>query len=251
MNPIFSVITITKDNPKDFIYTAETLKSQTYKSFEWIVVDSSTEINSKKTIQKYKNNINNLIISNPNGIANAWNKGIKKASGEFVFILNAGDGYEKNFLKSYLKNIISPNYIYCSKVKLQNSSRTKTVGEFIAKPSALWRGMHIAHCSICIPRRMHKKYGYYPEIKNAMDFALFSKIYKLEGEEIFKVINSSSFARYTLGGHSEINYFQGLYQSRKINIAQGLHPFLAFIIESLYKIKFIVARFIKFFILSK
>tara|TARA_Y100000589_G_C27103689_1_gene609142 strand:- start:389 stop:1141 length:753 start_codon:yes stop_codon:yes gene_type:complete len=249
MKPFFTIITITKDNPEDFTYTADSLTVQTFRNFEWIVVDSSKKHISKTNTQKFKSKINKLILSEANGISNAWNRGIKEAIGEFIFILNSGDAYEKNFLAIYSQNISSSNYIYCSTAKLQNPLKTKTVGKLIAKPSQLWRGMHIAHCSICMPREMHKKYGYYPEIDNAMDFSLFSKIYKSNGKHIFKVINTTSYALYTLGGHSEINYFEGLSQSRKINMEQGMNPFLAFLIELLYKIKFIIINSLrKFFI---
>lgn len=245
MKKFFSIITITKDNPKDFNYTAKSLQSQTYTNFEWIVVDSSKREISQKNLKKYKPEIKKLIISEANGIANAWNKGIKAASGEYIFILNSGDSFEEDFLEVYYKNISSSNYIYCSTAKLQNQERNKIVGKFVAKPSALWRGMHIAHCSICIPRKMHYKYGYYPEIKNAMDFALFAKIFKSEGKKIFKVINSSSFARYTLGGHSDINYFEGLSQSKKINMQLGMNPRQALLIEMIYKTKFKLKKLVK------
>ena len=248
MNPIFSIITITKDNPEDFTYTAESLRLQTFRNFEWIVVDSSKKIISKKNTQKYKQEINKLILSEVNGISNAWNRGIKEAIGDYIFILNSGDAYEENFLEIYSKNISSSNHIYCSTAKLQSSLKTKTVGKLVAKPGQLWRGMHIAHCSICMPKKMHEKYGYYPEIDNAMDFSLFAKIYKLNGRNIFKVINSNSYALFTLGGHSEINYFEGLSQSRKINIEQGMHPFQAYLIESVYKTKFIIINSLKKFL---
>ena len=53
MSITFSVITITKDNPEEFSYTAESLINQKYKNFEWIVIDKSSEKESFETIDKY------------------------------------------------------------------------------------------------------------------------------------------------------------------------------------------------------
>ena len=251
MNHLFSIITITKDNPKDFIYTAESIICQTYKNYEWIVIDSSQNNTARQIVKNYEKNIDLLYFSEARGIANAWNIGIKKANGKFIFILNSGDSYEKYFLQNY-KSFISQDqdYIYCSNVKTLYPSRKKIKSKFPAKPWALWRGMHIAHCSICMPKLMYDKYGYYPEIEDAMDFALFAKIFKLEGEKIFKIIPVRSYALYTLGGHSELNYFKGLNATKKINIKNGMNPFLANIMASIYKIKFIIFK-IKDSILKK
>ena len=86
-----SVITSTYNSSFTINQTLNSLKNQTYHDYELIIVDN---ISSDNTLDKVKLNYieNTLIISEPDqGIYYALNKGIKKASGDIIFILHSND----------------------------------------------------------------------------------------------------------------------------------------------------------------
>jgi len=65
--------------------------TQTFNNFEWIVIDGLSKDNSVEVIKKYSNKINYWVSESDSGIYEAMNKGVKKATGEFLLFLNSGD----------------------------------------------------------------------------------------------------------------------------------------------------------------
>lgn len=90
---ILSIITINRNNAAGLEKTLQSVAAQTYKEFEYIVVDGASTDNSVEVIQRYAPKFSHLMwVSEPdNGIYNAMNKGICMASGEYIQILNSGD----------------------------------------------------------------------------------------------------------------------------------------------------------------
>jgi len=96
-----SVVTPTFNSEKTIAGNIQSIISQAYKDFEHIIIDN---LSTDKTIELAKNYylsagmIDRLIIisEKDNGISDAFNKGIKTASGEIIAILNSDDVYFNN-----------------------------------------------------------------------------------------------------------------------------------------------------------
>ncbi|MCF8107519.1 MAG: glycosyltransferase family 2 protein [Desulfohalobiaceae bacterium] len=78
-------------NAQDYIeYSIESVLNQTYKNYELIVVNDGSTDNTKKIIEKFKNDIK--IVSQANlGLRAARNEGIKKSTGIYVSFIDADD----------------------------------------------------------------------------------------------------------------------------------------------------------------
>ena len=88
--PLVSIICPTY-NEKDFFKLAlESLLNQTYSNIEIIIVDSSTNNEVKKIVEKYKEKTH-YYWKEKSGIANALNYGIEQANGEFIARMDADD----------------------------------------------------------------------------------------------------------------------------------------------------------------
>jgi len=86
-----SIITINLNNKEGFRKTAESVVSQTFTDYEWIVIDGGSTDGSKELIEQYSNHIAYWVSEPDKGIYNAMNKGIRVAKGEYCFFLNSGD----------------------------------------------------------------------------------------------------------------------------------------------------------------
>lgn len=100
-----SVITVCL-NAKDTIEKAfESLKNQTYKNIEHIVIDGVSTDGTFDIIHKYKDSITCLVSEKDSGIYNAMNKGLKYVTGDIVYFLNATDSlHDKNVLQKVVND---------------------------------------------------------------------------------------------------------------------------------------------------
>ena len=92
ISPItLSIITVCKNQARDIALTCESLAVQTWKDFEWIVIDGASNDGTQNILSNYRNNMAAYVSEPDTGVYNAMNKGILRASGRWVLFLNGGD----------------------------------------------------------------------------------------------------------------------------------------------------------------
>jgi len=91
--PVFSIITVVYNGESLLPGTIDSVQDQSYPHIEYIVVDGASKDNSLKIIQQYAVEMPNLrYISEPDmGLYDAMNKGLRMATGDYVWFLNCGD----------------------------------------------------------------------------------------------------------------------------------------------------------------
>lgn len=111
----FTIISVCYNCQKLVEETMLSLLSQTYKNYEYIVVDGCSTDNTLKEVEKYTKRISDVkIISEKDfGIYDAMNKGLKHSNGDFIFFLNFGDKfYDNEVLEKVANTITDLNTIY-------------------------------------------------------------------------------------------------------------------------------------------
>lgn len=92
-----SIITVNYNNLEGLRRTINCVSSQSWRDFEWIIVDGGSTDGSKNLIEQIATNPDSNISwwcsESDKGIFNAMNKGIAHARGEYVNFLNSGDLY--------------------------------------------------------------------------------------------------------------------------------------------------------------
>lgn len=89
-----SIITINYNNAEGLRKTLTSVASQTYRDIEHVIVDAASTDGSVAVIKEYAETSKHTVIwssEKDKGIYNGMNKGIRKASGDYVQILNSGD----------------------------------------------------------------------------------------------------------------------------------------------------------------
>lgn len=88
---LLSIITINYNDKEGLARTMDSVLSQTYTDYEYIVIDGGSDDGSKAVIEQHQDKLGYWVSEPDNGIYNAMNKGIAKAKGDYILFLNSGD----------------------------------------------------------------------------------------------------------------------------------------------------------------
>jgi len=108
-----SIITINYNNRDGLARTIESVKSQTFSDYEWIVIDGGSTDGSRELIEDNKGLFAYWCSEPDEGIYDAINKGIAHASGQYVSCMNSGDTYFSNdTLRLVFANPLDHDLVY-------------------------------------------------------------------------------------------------------------------------------------------
>jgi glycosyltransferase len=88
-----SIITATRNSSSSLQSCINSVHSQTYPNKEYIIVDGKSSDNTLHIIRENSDKINTWISEKDNGIYDAINKGIQKASGDVIGLLHSDDTF--------------------------------------------------------------------------------------------------------------------------------------------------------------
>ncbi|MBP0904521.1 glycosyltransferase family 2 protein [Mariniflexile gromovii] len=113
MTPKITIITINFNNFQGLKTTFESVKNQTFQDFEYIVIDGGSSDGSLKLLKEHTNYIDYWVSEPDKGVYHAMNKGILKATGEYLLFLNSGDHFYSNVaLQESLDHLTEEDIIY-------------------------------------------------------------------------------------------------------------------------------------------
>ena len=161
--PKLSIITINYNNLAGLQRTVESVVNQTWQEFEYIIIDGGSTDGSAAYIESQNDKIDYWVSEPDKGIYNAMNKGIAKATGEYLLFLNSGDhlndfsSLEQNHI--YLKD---KEIVYFNIKEIRDDAiRIKKCPEVIT--FAYMVKDSIPHQSTFIQKNLFEKIGYYDE----------------------------------------------------------------------------------------
>ena len=173
-----SVITINFNNKAGLVNTIQSVISQTFSDFEFIIIDGKSMDGSMDVINKYSDKISNWVSEKDEGIYDALNKGLSKATGEYCFFLNSGDYFSSS---DVLQKIFSANTnvdIIYGDVKLEINSQLvgeKKHPDILSKHYLLTEV--VAHQAQFIKRKLFEDFGNYDlNYKIAADYEFFIRM---------------------------------------------------------------------------
>tara|TARA_B100000029_G_scaffold495416_1_gene560390 strand:+ start:334 stop:1131 length:798 start_codon:yes stop_codon:yes gene_type:complete len=181
-----SIITVSNNSVKTIAETIESVKNQTYKNIEYIVIDNCSKDGTIEVLEKYKKYIGKLIIEPDKGIYDAMNKGIRNSSGEVIGILNSDDFYKDKFvIESIMENfdrdhtleaVLSDIYFFKESSTHHRIVRKVTAQSF--KPWKLRFGWMPPHPGIFLKKETQKEVGYYKtDYQIASDFEFCLRLF--------------------------------------------------------------------------
>lgn len=112
-----SIITIAYNNIVGLKDTYESIRRQTFRDFEWIIVDGGSTDGTKEFLREHDSEIAWWCSEPDKGVYNAQNKGTQHAQGEYSIYMNSGDSFfaddvlEHLFEKEYDVDVVYGNWM--------------------------------------------------------------------------------------------------------------------------------------------
>jgi glycosyltransferase involved in cell wall biosynthesis len=176
---MLSIITVNKNNAAGLKKTIESIRMQSSKAFEFIVIDGNSNDESKEIMATYSDCITIAISETDSGIYNAMNKGIKQATGDYLLFLNSGD----YLLNDNTIETVSPHLntydVICGDIVIEDEKgiQHQCISEDeISLDSFFYKSVY--HQATFIAKKMFDTYGLYDEsFKIGGDYEFFIRLF--------------------------------------------------------------------------
>lgn len=101
----FSIITVTYNAEATIERTLQSVAQQTHPDIEHLIIDGASKDKTVEIAQRYPHA---LVVSEPDeGLYDAMNKGLQRATGDFLCFLNAGDQLHSKDTLAHLSSAVS------------------------------------------------------------------------------------------------------------------------------------------------
>ena len=251
-DPLVSIITVCKNAERTIEKTIQSVICQTYDNIEFIIIDGKSSDKTIEIINSYKEYITYFISESDEGIADAWNKGIKKSKGSFIQLLNADDYLDEKKIEASINTFKKNNkasFVFGDLFMMRNNNITyKIIGDpqYISKIK--YKMPRINHPTVMAKKDIYAKYGLFNlSFSIAMDYEWLLRITHNQSIGYY----SSSICVYMSEGGVSEDIFEALRQERDVSIFHGLNPVVGFIIYFTRRMKVSLRKLLERFISEK
>jgi glycosyltransferase involved in cell wall biosynthesis len=179
--PLMTVITAVYNGAKTIERAINSVISQTWTNIEFIIIDGGSNDRTVEIIKRYENYIDYWISEPDKGIADAFNKGLHKATGDFISFIGCDDWYEPDGVMRIVKEIKPEELIYAGHANLWSNDGRTILKIQKSCPERIFQTMRIAHPATFVSRNLFSSIGEFStEFKIAMDYDFFLRA-KLNG----------------------------------------------------------------------
>ncbi|MGY3055255.1 glycosyltransferase involved in cell wall biosynthesis [Pedobacter sp. UYEF25] len=181
-----SIITVVYNNERTLETAIKSVLSQTYDNIEYIIIDGSSTDNTMHIIDGYASKIS-VVVSEPDkGIYDAMNKGISKATGSVIGILNSDDVYnDENVIlevMSYFNTNVAIDIVYGDLVYVKYEDLSKVVRKWDSLSyykSYFEDGNVPPHPALFVRREVYSVAGLFNiQLRLAADYEFMLRIFK-------------------------------------------------------------------------
>ena len=216
-----SIVTIVRNNAAQIAETMDSVLGQGYPELEYIVIDGASTDGTREIVESYRDRLAVFVSEPDKGIYDAMNKGIARATGDVIGLLNSGDRYlpgalalvERSFRGRDLGGSIFWGDVMYEKRGLVRGFR----------PGNRLRGAFAPHPSMFAPRRVYGRIGVYDSgLRFLGDYDFMYRAVNVHHLDVIYVPEPVAF--YREGGFSDRNIVNCLRDELTVKLRYGQNP---------------------------
>lgn len=219
--PKISIIIATYNAENYLDICLNSIIPQLDKTNELIIIDGLSKDNTVEIIKKNQKYISYWISEKDNGIYDAWNKGIKAATGDWIMFIGADDELLPNAIKKYIDLLVIKDFSSFDYISAQNEyvnedeKLIKLLGNG-ADWKLMRKGNSAAHvASLHHKKNLFEKVGCYNlDFKICADYEILLR----KKDSLKSYFLQERIAKMKVGGMSfSVNAIKESYEIRKLH----------------------------------
>ena len=157
----YSIVTICYNNLLGLIKTRESIVSQTFKDYEWIVIDGGSTDGTKEFLQCHSDEFAYWCSEKDKGVYNAQNKGIAIAKGDYIICMNSGDVFHDSEVLSAVSSLgFSADIMYGDWLRVYPNGKTEKKEAPKKLPPYFFYYSNICHQAMFIRREVMQSHPF-------------------------------------------------------------------------------------------
>ena len=171
-----SVVTVVRNAPEKTERTIRSVLNQDYQDIEFIIIDGGSDDTTTEIIKQHANRVDSWVSEPDKGPYDAMNKGISRASGEWILFLNAGDTFADSTIltRIFLQDNSGYDVIYGDKIVDYGKFNVLIKSRHI---EGIREGMIFSHQSLLVRTRLVKSSGFQISYSISADYYLIYRLY--------------------------------------------------------------------------
>ena len=160
-----TIVTTCFNSASTILDTMKSVKNQSYSNIEHVIIDGGSSDDTVKIIKENMNDNTILISEKDDGCYDAFNKGIRKSSGDLIGFLHSDDlFYSDKIIEEYCKNIGKAPGIYGDLIYVDSNNTNKKIRYWKSRKfdkKNFYYGWMPAHPTLYLRKEIYEKYGFY------------------------------------------------------------------------------------------
>lgn len=188
---LVSIITVCYNSASTIERTMKSILQQTYEHYEYIVIDGKSTDDTLAIVKKYEPLFQGKmkVFSEPDdGIYDAMNKGIKKASGQLIALLNSDDYYEPEAVATMVGEWQKTREKYMILYGFQRNLKGEREESVVLYHHDYLDKQMITHPTCFVTKQVYEDFGVFDtSYRSSADYEFMLRIYH-EGKVTFKPV---------------------------------------------------------------
>lgn len=209
----YTVVTLNLNNVEGLKKSVDSVLSQTYTDYEYLVIDGGSNDGSKEFLEKTQG-ISYWVSEPDKGIYNAMNKSIRLAKGDYIIFINSGDWFYNNQVLEKAAPYLKADFYIGNAIEILNETESLSISPSNLTLDTLLNSFSIHHQATFTKTALLKEHPYNENNKIVSDWEYILRQWFLYQKKYVHLDMTISY--YPLDGISYTNKELSLWEREKV-----------------------------------